>query len=155
MWHAATQAHVVHASLEACQFEVRSQIVWVKNRFVISRGHYHPRHEALFYLVRKGGTGHWTGKRDQSTAWEITHQKSETGHSTQKPVEAMQRPIENNSQPGDAVYDPFLGSGTTLIACEITGRTCYGMELMPAYVDVIVQRWEKATGQKAKLLKPE
>lgn len=74
-----------------------------------------------------------------------------TAHSTQKPVECMRRPILNNSSPGQAVYDPFLGSGTTLVACETEGRVCYGMELSPAYCDLIVQRWEKATGKKAVL----
>jgi adenine-specific DNA methylase len=71
------------------------------------------------------------------------------GHGTQKPVECMRRPIENNSSPGQAVYDPFLGSGTILIAAEQTGRVCYGMEIDPVYVDVIVRRWEEFTGKKA------
>ena len=77
---------------------------------------------------------------------------SETGHGTQKPVEAMRRPIENNSKPGQAVYDPFLGSGTTMVAAEMTGRTCYGVEINPEYVDVAVRRWEQFTGKTAKLV---
>lgn len=91
---------------------------------------------------------------DESTVWEIQKPlKSETGHSTQKPVECMRRPIENNSRPGDAVYEPFSGSGTTIIAAEQTGRTCYAIELNPAYVDVAVKRWEQFTGQTAVLEK--
>ncbi len=89
---------------------------------------------------------------------EITHMASETGHGTQKPVEAMRRPIENNSKPGQAVYDPFLGSGTIMVAAEMTGRTCYGVEINPTYVDVSVLRWEQFTGKKAELaghLEPE
>lgn len=96
------------------------------------------------------GKGHWSGDRSQTTLWTIDHIKSETGHSTQKPVECMRRPIVNNSSPGQAVYDPFLGSGTTVIAAEMEGRACYGLELNPAYCDVIVKRWEDFTGQKAK-----
>jgi DNA modification methylase len=71
------------------------------------------------------------------------------GHGTQKPVEAMRRPIVNNSRPGELVYDPFLGSGTSLIAAEMTGRLCYGLELCPTYVDVIVRRWQAFTGRTA------
>ena len=76
---------------------------------------------------------------------------SETGHSTQKPVECMKRPIENNSSPGQAVYEPFSGSGTTIIAAEMTGRCCHAVELNPAYVDVAVKRWQDFTGGKAVL----
>jgi DNA modification methylase len=71
------------------------------------------------------------------------------GHGTQKPVECMRRPIANNSRPGDTIYDPFLGSGTSLIAAEMSGRLCYGLELDPAYVDVIVRRWQLFTGRAA------
>ena len=117
--------------------------------FIIGRGDYHYCHEACFYCVRCKGKSHWNGSRKQSTVWEISHVKSETGHSTQKPIEAMRRPIMNNSKAGDAVYDPFLGSGTTLIACEAEGRVCYGLEIDPVYVDIILARWEKLTGEKA------
>lgn len=99
-----------------------------------------------------GASGRWQGSRKESTVWDIPKpQKSETGHSTQKPVECMARPIRNNSKPGDLVYDPFLGSGTTIIAAEQEGRVCYGLELSPAYCDVIVARWEAFTGRKAEL----
>ena len=89
------------------------------------------------------------GDRKQTTVWEIPHLKSETGHGTQKPVACMQRPIENNSSPGQAVYDPFCGSGTTIIAAEMTGRACHAIELDPAYVDVIVRRWQAFAGKQA------
>jgi hypothetical protein len=84
--------------------------------------------------------------------WHIDKpQKSETGHSTQKPVECMKRPIENNSSAGQAVYDPFVGSGTTIIAAEMTGRACHAIELHPPYVDVSVLRWQNFTGKTATL----
>ena len=87
---------------------------------------------------------------DESTIWDIPKpKKSETGHSTQKPVECMARPIRNNSTQGEIVYDPFCGSGTTIIAAEQTGRICYTMELNPLYVDIAVLRWQQFTGEKA------
>jgi DNA modification methylase len=118
----------------------------------MSRGHYHWQHEPCWYAVRSNAIGHWQGDRKQSTIWQIDKQKkSETGHSTQKPVQCMQRAIENNSSVGQAVYEPFNGSGTTLIAGENTGRAVYAMELHPKYVDIAVQRWEEYTGQTAML----
>lgn len=151
VWHAGLRAREVVESLEAAGFRMRAQIIWSKGRFAIGRGDYHFQHEPCWYAVRKGKTGHWTGDRKQTTVWEISHSKSETGHSTQKPVECMKRPIENNSSPGQAVYEPFSGSGTTMIACEMTGRHCHAIELSPAYVDVAVKRWQDFTGKKAVL----
>jgi len=150
VWHSGRHASVVQQSLEAAGFDIRCQIVWVKNKIAIGRGDYHWKHEPCWYAVRKGATGHWNGSRKESTVWDIDKpQKSETGHSTQKPVECMRRPIVNNSKAGNVVYDPFLGSGTTVIAAEKESRICFGMELSPAYVDVIVKRWQDFTGQKA------
>jgi len=151
VWHAGRHAATVQHSLEVAGFEIRCQVIWAKTRFAISRGHYHWQHEPCWYAVRKGATGHWAGDRSQTTLWSIAHNISETGHSTQKPVECMRRPIENNSSPGQAVYDPFLGSGTTLIAAETCGRICYGMEISPIYVDIIVRRWQEFTGLQATL----
>ena len=170
VWHAGLFADVVADSLRSCRFDIRAQIVWVKTRHVLSRGHYHPQHEpALYgvreeaddgwrfvpehevsaYAVKKGATAAWVGGRKQSTVWFIEHLKSDTGHGTQKPVECMKRPIENNSSPGQAIYEPFSGSGTTIIAAEMTGRSCYAIELNPAYVDVAVKRWQAFTGKRA------
>src|SRR5204862_1725945 len=94
----------------------------------------------------------WCGDRKQSTLWAIPAPDDHGhGHRTQKPVECMKRPIENNSSPGQAVYEPFSGSGTTIIAAEITGRACHAIELMPQYVDVAVTRWQAFTGETARL----
>ncbi len=150
VWHAGLFASTVATSLETAGFKLRSQIIWKKSNFAIGRGDYHWHHEPCWYAVR--GTGHWAGDRKQSTIWEIAKpQKSETGHSTQKPVECMKRPIENNSSPGQAVYEPFSGSGTTIIAGEMTGRCVHAIELSPAYVDVAVTRWQEFTGKTATL----
>ena len=151
VWHAGNKAHIVAESLIDSGFDIRAQVIWDKGRMVISRGHYHPMHEPCWYAVRKGGTGHWAGDRKQTTLWKIEHRKSETGHGTQKPVEAMARPVRNNSSPGQAVYEPFSGSGTTIIACEMEGRACHAIELDPAYVDVAVKRWQAFTGNVATL----
>ncbi|WP_099863760.1 site-specific DNA-methyltransferase [Pararhizobium haloflavum] len=150
VWHAGIHAATVSESLNAADFAIRSQIIWAKQQFAIGRGDYHWQHEPCWYAVRKGGKGHYHGGRKQSTLWEIPKpSRSETGHSTQKPVECMKRPIENNSEPGDAVYEPFSGSGTTIIAAEMSGRRCFAIELNPAYVDVAIKRWEAFTGEEA------
>ncbi|WP_309082849.1 DNA methyltransferase [Chelativorans sp.] len=151
VWHGALHAGTVAESLEASGFVIRSQIIWDKTRLVIGRGDYHWQHEPAWYAVRKGRKGHWSGDRRQTTIWQIPHRKNETGHATEKPVECMKRPIENNSSPGQAVYDPFCGSGTTIIAAEMTARCCQAVELNPAHVDVAVMRWEAFTGEKATL----
>lgn len=152
VWHGGLHSVEQAVGLENAGFIVRSQIIWNKGRLVISRGDYHWQHEACWYAVRKGKTGRWNGSRTESTVWDIPKPKaSDTGHGTQKPVECMKRPIENNSKPGDAVYDPFVGSGTTIIAAEMTGRACHAIELSPAYVDVVVERWQAFTGGKATL----
>jgi DNA modification methylase len=153
VWHGALHAGTVADSLAATGFEIRAQIVWAKERLVLSRGHYHWQHEPAFYCVRKGGKGHWSGDRRQSTLWTIPSrdQDAATVHGTQKPVECLRRPMLNNSAPGRAVYEPFCGSGTCLIAAETIGRACLAVELDPAYVDVAVQRWEAFTGETAVL----
>lgn len=156
IWHAGVMAHLVAESIIASGYEIRSQIIWAKSNFAISRCHYHPGHEPCWYAVKKGANGHWNGSRKESTVWQIDKpQKSETGHSTQKLVECMKRPIENNSSPGQAVYEPFSGSGTTIIAGEMTGRSIHAIELNPVYVDVAVKRWEQFTGLKAVIERPE
>jgi DNA modification methylase len=151
VWHAGRHASTVQDSLVAEGFDVRSQIIWAKDRFALSRGHYHWQHEPCWYAVRNGPAG-WTGDRKQSTLWQIPAREGPGfEHGTQKPVECMKRPIENNSSPGQAVYEPFSGSGTTIIAAEITGRVCHAIELLPQYVDVAVERWQSFTGENAKL----
>lgn len=151
VWHGALHAGEVAASLMAAGFNVRSQIIWAKDRLVLSRGDYHWQHEPCWYAVRKSGKGHWAGDRKQTTLWAISgkDQDAATVHGTQKPVECMRRPILNNSSPGQAVYEPFMGSGTTLIAAETTGRVCFGIELNPAYVDVAIERWQQFTSFEA------
>lgn len=151
VWHGALHAGTVAESLGATGFQIRAQIIWAKERLVMGRGHYHWQHEPCWYAVR--GTGHWSGDRKQTTLWSIASkgQDAATTHGTQKPVECMARPMRNNSSPGQAVYEPFCGSGTTLIAAEMEGRACHAIELSPAYVDVALARWQAFTGLQAAL----
>ena len=151
-WHPPGAKSADHAiALGAAGLECRIQIIWSKQQFVIGRGDYHLQHEPCWYAVRKGRRSHWNGDRTQSTLWNIDKsRKSETGHSTQKPIECMKRPIENNSKPGEAVYDPFLGSGTTMIAAEMTARKCLGLEIDPGYCDCVVRRWQDYAKKEAR-----
>ena len=131
-------------------FELKQQIIWRKPHFALSRQHYHWQHEPCWYAVRK--KGYWAGDRKQTTLWTIPTggQDVATKHATQKPVECMRRPMLNNSSPGQAIYEPFLGSGTTLIAAQSCGRVCFGVEIDPLFVDVVIRRWQAFTGEKAK-----
>jgi len=154
-WHASLFGSQVQQSLERSGFELRSQIIWPKTRFAISRGHYHWQHECCFYAVKKGSTGHWQGGRNQTTLWQVEtlpEDSAKNAHGTQKPTECMRRPILNHTHGGEVVYDPFLGSGTSIIAAETTGRIGIGLEIDPVYCDVIVERWEQFTGNKAERL---
>jgi DNA modification methylase len=148
VWHAGVFAASTAAQIAESGFEIRSQIIWRKPTFPISRGHYHWQHEPCWYAVREGATASWIGDRTQTTVWDIAgRSEAQTDHGTQKPVECMARPIRNHE--GD-VYEPFAGSGTTLIAAEQLGRRCLAIEIDPAYCDVVVTRWERLTGEKAK-----
>jgi DNA modification methylase len=161
VWHAGIHAAEVELGLQSCGFQIRSQIIWLKQHFAISRGAYHWQHEPCWYSVRKGQPAHWRGDRKQTTVWEVANlnplggegaaENEATGHGAQKPVEIMRRPILNHTRLGEACYDPFLGSGSTLIAAESTGRICYGMDIDPKYVDVAVLRWQRFSGGKAVL----
>lgn len=145
-WHADRHASEVQASLEAVGYEMRAQIIWAKPRFAISRGHYHWQHEPCWYAVKKDASAGWIGDRSQTTLWQTSLDSNvDGGHSTQKPVELMARSIRNHE--GD-VYDPFSGSGSTMMAAEQLGRTCYAMEISEAYCDVICRRYQQYTGIK-------
>ncbi len=155
VWHAGRHSRTVAESLEVVGFTIRAQIIWAKSQMVFGRGHYHWQHEPCFYAVRDGKTGHWQGARDQKTLWSVAtiggEEDAATVHGTQKPVEVMRRPMLNNSEAGQSVYEPFCGSGTTIIAAETVGRVCLAMEISPDYCDVAVLRWQQLTGEVAVL----
>lgn len=159
IYHAGKYASEVANSIKILDFELINQIIWVKPHFVLSRGDYHWKHEPIWYAVRKGKSHNWQGSRKEDTVWQIAGMNAmgsskdkadeSTGHGTQKPVECMARPIRNNSSKDQIVYDPFGGSGTTLIACEQLDRICFMMELDPVYCQIIVDRYEKLTNKQA------
>lgn len=155
VWHAGKYASKVQDSIEKIGFQIISQLIWAKPHFILSRGDYHWKHEPCWYAVREGKKHNWQGERDQTTVWEIAGMNcfgksikegdEQTGHGTQKPIECMAKPIQNNTKEKDYVYDPFGGSGTTLIAAEQLTRKCLMMELDPNYCQIIINRWEKLT----------
>ena len=151
VWHGGLHAQTVAQNLIDCGYKLIGQIIWNKHTAAMSRGDYHWKHEPCWYAVKKGSTHNWQGSRNQNTVWDIKNlsaksvqeAETQTGHGTQKPIECMRRPIENNTKIGDLVADPFLGSGSTLIAGEQMHRVVYGSELDPCYVDVEITRWIK------------
>jgi DNA modification methylase len=162
VWHAGIYARESADSLVASGFTIRSQIIWAKQHFAMSRGDYHWQHEPCWYAVRNGQSANWRGGRKESTLWEVSNlnpfgaastgdvmEDAVTGHGTQKPVTLMRRPMLNHTEKGAVVYDPFLGSGSTLIAAHSVDRTCYGTEISPGYVDTVIERWQTTTGQAA------
>ena len=126
--------------------------LWVKDRLVMGRGHYHYQYEPILYGWKEKNTGKWMGDRSQSNVWNMKRPSVNDLHPTMKPVELVVKAITNSSGSDDIVLDLFLGSGSTLIAAEKTGRVCFGCELDPRYVDVILKRWEDYTGKAAQLL---
>jgi hypothetical protein len=158
VWHASKFTREVLDGLLRIGFLHHQQIIWDKQRTVLTRTHYWFQHEPCWYVRKKNAA--WYGKAgENSTIWVSPSPKFIMGgsgeakfdHPTQKPVELMRRPILNHTKPGELLYDPFLGSGTTLAAAELTQRVCYGMELDPKYVDVVVERWQGLSGRKATL----
>lgn len=134
-------------------FHWSTMLIWVKDVFVPGRSKYHRRYEPIWYGWHSAGKSSYRGPRNQDDVWEVPRPKVSKDHPTQKPVEICRRAIVNSSQERGIVLDLFGGSGSTLMACEDTGRACRMMELDPGYCDVIVARWEKATGRKAEKAK--
>jgi len=158
VWHASRFTAEVLSGLQRIGFVHHQQIIWNKGSTVLTRTHYWFQHEPCWYVRKKNAP--WFGKPgENSTVWDSPSPKFIMGgsgedkfnHPTQKPIELMRKPILNHTNKGELVYEPFLGSGTTLAAAETTGRVCYGMELDPKYVDVVVERWQVLTGRKAVL----
>lgn len=124
-------------------------IIWTKHTFTLGRADYQRQYEPILYGWRKGGKRHWCGARDQSDVWSFNKPAKNDLHPTMKPVELVMQALRNSSLRGDIVLDSFLGSGTTLIAAERTGRISYGLELDPRYVDIVLRRWQQHTGDEA------
>jgi DNA modification methylase len=151
VWHAAQYTAELTRDLASAGFEIQNRIVWCKPNFAISRGHYHWQHEPVAFALRAGQASNWIGDRSQTTVWEIASMQPmgrsqdendrATGHGTQKPLECMARPLRNHA---GEVYDPFVGSGTTLVAAENLKRRCYALEIDPGCVAVALERMATA-----------
>jgi DNA modification methylase len=139
-------------AFNASGFTYKHQLIWVKNQFVFGRSDYHYRHEPILYGWKENGPHYWNGGHAQDSIFEIDKPHVSDVHPTMKPVRLVEKMIQNSSRPGGIVYDPFLGSGTTLIACENLTRHCRGIEIDPGYVAVTLQRWATLTGQEPILL---
>ena len=124
-------------------------VIWAKNTFTMGRADYQRQYEPILYGWREGSDHYWCGARDQGDVWQIKKPHKNDLHPTMKPVELVERAVRNSSKTRDLVLDPFGGSGTTVIACEKSGRRARLIELDPKYVDVIVKRWQEFTGNKA------
>ena len=129
-------------------FHFSSMIIWAKNSLTLSQTDYQSQHEPCLYGWIKDGTHNWYADRKQTSIWNIEKERVK-GHTTPKPVEIINRAVNNSSKTNQLVLDLFLGSGSTVIGCENKNRKCYGMELDPKYVDVIIKRWQEYTGKKA------
>jgi DNA modification methylase len=150
VWHGGLHSLTAAASLLSADYELRGQIIWVKNMPPVSRGHYHWLHEPCWYAVAGGKAANWRGGRKQVTVWEAPSplhimagsDEPKTEHPTQKPILLYERAIRNHLGRGEVIYDPFVGSGTAIAAAERTDRVCVALELEPKWVDAAVQRWE-------------
>jgi site-specific DNA-methyltransferase (adenine-specific) len=139
-------------ALEEVGLRLRQVLIWSKDRFVMGRQDYHWRHESILYGWKDGAAHYFIDDRTQDTVWEIPRPSASEDHPTTKPVELVTRALTNSSHPGEVVYEPFSGSGTTIIAAESLGRRCLAIELDPTYVRVAIDRWEAHTGRTSVLL---
>lgn len=152
--HPAGPASIVFGqAFAATGWKLHQTLVWVKNSLVLGHSDYHYRHEPILYGW-KGKNRPWHGGRSQDTVFDVDRPSRSEDHPTMKPVELIASALRNSSRPGDIGYEPFGGSGSTLIAAEQLGRRCFAMELDPRYCDVIVRRWEAATGRQAEVVSP-
>jgi len=133
-------------------FPLRHMLIWAKNNHVLGRCDYNYKHEPIIYGWVEGSGHKFFGGGGETSLWEINKPQKSDMHPTTKPVELFARAIKNSTSAGEIVYDPFLGSGTTLIACEQLGRRCRAIEISPGYVAVALQRWADATGKTPKLM---
>lgn len=152
IWHADSEGYNFRGACFDVGWTVRQCLIWNKNSLVLGRQDYHWKHEPCLYGWKDGASHNWYGDRKQTTVLDFDRPSRNAEHPTMKPIPLFDYQIQNNTKKGDIVLDLFGGSGTTLMACEQSGRTCYINELDPKYVDVIINRWEQFTGQKAVLV---
>jgi DNA modification methylase len=139
----------VSRALEEAGGHWSDTIVWAKDRFVLGRADYQRQYEPIWYGWREGVQHYFCGDRDQGDVWKVERPSASEAHPTMKPLALIERALSNSSRAADLVCDLFLGSGSTLIACERLGRVCYGAEIDPHYASIVLMRWEAFTGETA------
>jgi len=149
IWHSDSEGLVFRKSLIDSGFKLRQTLIWAKNSMVMGRQDYHWQHEPCLYGWKEGSSHSWYSDRKQTTLLNFDRPTASKLHPTMKPVELMSYLIKNSSKQEDIIFDSFLGSGTTIISCEILQRICYGLEFDPIYCDVIIDRWQQFTGKEA------
>ncbi len=145
------ELHTLHKAFTGAGGHWSTFVIWYKNTFTLGRSDYQRQYEPILYGWRQGSAHHWCGARDQGDVWCLNKPRINDLHPTMKPVELIERALRNSSQRGNVVLDPFGGAGSTLIACEKTGRQARLIEIEPKYVDVSVLRWQQLTGRQATL----
>ena len=145
----SSELDTLQAAFRAAGGKWSTFVIWAKNTFTMGRADYQRQYEPILYGWKDGSQHYWCGARDQGDVWQIKKPHKNDLHPTMKPVELMERAVRNSSKTRDIVLDPFGGSGTTVIACEKSGRRARLMELDPKYVDVIIKRWQSFTGKEA------
>lgn len=155
IWHADSEGYNFRGACHDIGWKVRQCLIWCKNTLVMGRQDYHWKHEPCLYGWKEGASHLWASDRKQTTVLEFDRPSVSKEHPTMKPVGLFDYLIKNNTKKDDVVLDLFAGSGTTMIACEQNGRVAYSMELDPRYVDVIIARWEKLTGEQAERVEVE
>ena len=159
LWHSSSELRAVLHALDEARWTNRSMIVWNKGSIKGGLGQtskqYRTQFEPMFYCHKKGRAPRWYGPGNESEMWDVKGPSANPLHPTMKPVAIYERSLSNHTRSGDIVLECFLGSGTTLIAAEQLRRKCYGIEIEPRYCDVIVERWEKFTGQRAERETPQ
>lgn len=153
IWHASRTQSCFERAIASVGMEVRQQIIWNKSTLVLGRQDYQWKHEPCFYGWKDGAAHRFVDDRTKTTVWDFDKPSRSADHPTMKPIALIGECIANSSKRGDIVIDPFGGSGSTLIACEQSGRACRTIELDPHYCDVIIARWEQETGDEAVLEK--
>jgi DNA modification methylase len=151
MCMSSSELHTLQAAFKAAGGHWSTFVIWAKNTFTLGRSDYQRQYEPILYGWKEGTDHFWCGARDQGDVWFVDKPRKNDLHPTMKPVALVERAIRNSSKSRDIVLDPFGGSGTTLIACEKTGRSARLIELDPKYVDVVIRRWQEFTGQAATL----
>ena len=152
IWHAYKGTRLLVNLLDDLGMLHHQTLVWVKNNFVIGRTDYQAKHEECWYGWKQGSRPPFYGEKNQTTIWDVARDTNSPLHPTQKPVAIFEPALTNHLKAGEIAYDPFAGSGTTLIACEQTGRVARCLEIEPRYVNVCLARWEQATGKTAELV---